>query len=331
MVAAGRAQVAQRAERVEAGVERTGQALAEGVEPQRGGPGDDADRVHRPDRVPVADALDVVPHAVAVDLVRAGRLRDLEHPPVDVRGHPGEHLLRRGAEPLGPLAPHQLVVAADPAGGDDHRLGRERELARRLARRRLAALDGLGSSSAPATPRDRAVGGDELVDAVAEAQLDEPARDGLAHAALERRHDAGARAPGDVEARDRVAMAVGEVAAALRPAGVGQPAHPLGVQPGALLARAERDVGLRPAARPLVLGPVEARRAEPVLQREVVGVLHAHAALLGAVDEHQPAERPERLAAEATPPAPGRAGSRAGRRRPAPPSPPGPRARRRRR
>ena len=62
---------------------------------------------------------------------------------------------------------------------------------------------------------------------------------------------------------------------------------------------AEADVGLRPAARPLVLGAVEARRAEPVLQRELVGVLHAHPALLGAVDEHQPAERPERLAAEA--------------------------------
>src|SRR5215218_8772084 len=52
---------------------------------------------------------------------------------------------------------------------------------------------------------------------------------------------------------------------------VGQPAHALGVQPRALLAGAERDVGLRPAARPRVLGTVEAGRPEPVLQRELVG------------------------------------------------------------
>ena len=61
---------------------------------------------------------------------------------------------------------------------------------------------------------------------------------------------------------------------------------------------AEADVGLGPAARPLVLGTVEAGRAEPVLQRQLVGVLDPHAPLLGAVDEHQPAERPERLAAQ---------------------------------
>src|SRR5215208_6256002 len=87
-------------------------------------------------------------------------------------------------------------------------------------------------------------------------------------------------------------------ATALGPARVGQPAHALRVQPRALLARAEADVGLRPAPRPLVLRAVEAGRAEPVLERQLVGVLHAHAPLLGAVDEHQPAERPERLAAE---------------------------------
>ncbi len=48
----------------------------------------------------------------------------------------------------------------------------------------------------------------------------------------------------------------------------------------------------------MVLGPVELRAAEPVLQGEVVGVLDAHPALLGAVDEEQSAERPEGLTAE---------------------------------
>jgi hypothetical protein len=43
---------------------------------------------------------------------------------------------------------------------------------------------------------------------------------------------------------------------------------------------------------------VEPRRSQPVLQRELIGVLDPQPALLGAVDEEQPAERPERLAAE---------------------------------
>ena len=70
------------------------------------------------------------------------------------------------------------------------------------------------------------------------------------------------------------------------------------VQPGALLAGREVDVGLRPAARPLVLGPVEARRAQPVLPRELARVADAHPPLLGAVDEEEPAERPEGLTTE---------------------------------
>ena len=57
-------------------------------------------------------------------------------------------------------------------------------------------------------------------------------------------------------------------------------------------------VGLGPLRRPLVLGAVEGRGAEPVLPGEVEGVLDPGAALLGRVDEHQPAERPEGLSAE---------------------------------
>src|SRR4051812_43154820 len=54
-----------------------------------------------------------------------------------------------------------------------------------------------------------------------------------------------------------------------------------------------------PRARPVVLLAVELRAAEPVLQRELTRVADAHAPLLGAVDEEQPAEGPERLATEA--------------------------------
>src|SRR4051812_48069672 len=70
------------------------------------------------------------------------------------------------------------------------------------------------------------------------------------------------------------------------------------MQPGPLLAAGEVDVGLGPAPRPLVLRPVERRRAHPVLQRQLRRVAHAGAPLLGGVDEEQAAERPPGLAAQ---------------------------------
>ena len=120
----------------------------------------------------------------------------------------------------------------------------------------------------------------------------------FARAALERRDGAGAGAPDDVEARDRVAGASGEAAAALRPPDDGEEAHALRMQPRALLASGPVHVGLGPGARPAVLVAVEAGRALPVLPREVARVPDAHAALLGRVHEEQAAERPPRLPAE---------------------------------
>ena len=88
------------------------------------------------------------------------------------------------------------------------------------------------------------------------------------------------------------------VAAALGPADEREGLQSALAQPAALLACGEVDVGVRPLPRPVVLGPVEARGAEPVLQRQLVAVADAQPALFGAVDEEQPAERPERLTAE---------------------------------
>jgi hypothetical protein len=48
----------------------------------------------------------------------------------------------------------------------------------------------------------------------------------------------------------------------------------------------------------VVLRTVELRAPHPVLQRQLARVLDAHPPLLGAVDEEQPAEAPERLPAE---------------------------------
>ena len=146
---------------------------------------------------------------------------------------------------------------------------------------------------------DGAVSDAQLVDAVAEAQLDEPARGGRADAAHERLDHAGPGAPGDVEARHRVAVADRSVAAALGPADVRQQLHALLAQPRPLLAGGEVDVRLRPAPRPEVL----VGRSKPAVpsqscQASSCESLDAHPPLLGAVDEEQPAERPERLAAE---------------------------------
>ena len=104
--------------------------------------------------------------------------------------------------------------------------------------------------------------------------------------------------PGDVEPRHRVAVSACVVAAALGPADEGEGLQPALAQPAALLPRGEVDVGVRPLPRPVVLGPVEAGGAEPVLQRQLVAVADAQPALFGAVDEEQPAERPERLTTE---------------------------------
>ncbi len=127
-----RTQVAQGAQGVVPGQAGLGQPAAERVEPHGGRSGQDADAVAGPDRVPVAHALGVVPHAVPVDQAGAGLGADAEHPSVDVGGNAGDHLGGRGAQALGPVAADGVVVGADAAGGDDHGLGGEFELPGRL-------------------------------------------------------------------------------------------------------------------------------------------------------------------------------------------------------
>jgi hypothetical protein len=90
-------------------------------------------------------------------------------------------------------------------------------------------------------------------------------------------------------------MAACVVAAALGPPDDGEGLQPAFAQPAALLPRGEVDVGVCPLPRPVVLGPVESRGAEPVLQRQFVAVADAQPPLLRAVDEEQATEGPERL------------------------------------
>ena len=253
----------------------------------------------RPDRRPVLDALDIVPHPVAVDQPRAGGLGDPDHPAVDMFGHAGDHVFWRLAETFRPVLPHQIVIAADAAGGDDHGLRAQAEIAGDFSRRTLAALDAVRLEDRAADAVDGAVGDAERIDAVAEFEGQAAAGLRLARPPLERLDDAGAGAPGDMEPRHRIAVAHRVIAAALGPADHRENPVAHRPQPVALFAGRERHIGFRPAPRPEVLVAVEARRTHPVLQREVKTVLDAEPALFGAVDQEQSAERPESLAAEA--------------------------------
>ena len=191
------------------------------------------------------------------------------------------------------------MVGADAAGGDEHRLRVERELAddRRASSARPARAP-LGSSTDPRTP----VTAPPEITSSSTWWRKRSSTSPRAAASRTRRSNGsttpGPGAPGEVEARHRVAVADRQVAAALGPADVGHELHAHPGQPRALLAGGEVDVRLGPAPRPLVLVAVEARGAQPVLPGELVRVLDAQPALLGAVDEHQPAEGPERLAAQ---------------------------------
>ena len=262
-----------------------------------------------PHRVPVVDALDVGPHPVLVDHRRAGVLGDALHPSVDMGGHAGDEVLGRGADAVGgPVAPHQLVVVADAAGGDDDRRCAEVELARGVAGGLHAARGVVVGEHGAAHAHDRAVLDDQLVDLVAEREAYEPLRLGTLDGLGEDPHDLGAGAPRQVEARDRVAVPGRAAVAALGPADEGQRLEAEVVEVGALLPVGEVDVRPRPLLRPEVLAAagavgavaeaVELGRALPVLPGQLGGVLDAHPTLLGTVHEQQPAQGPPGLAAE---------------------------------
>ena len=116
----------------------------------------------------------------------------------------------------------------------------------------------------------------------------------------ERRDDSGPGSPRDVEARDRVAVAGGGEIAAFGPADAGQELDALIAEVTALVAGGELDIGSRPSGGPqiLIIEPVEARAALPVVPGQFQRVGDPHPALFGAVHQEDPAERPEGLAAQ---------------------------------
>ncbi len=310
VVVAGGEDLLHRADRVRAGHARHAlEPLAGGVEPHRRRAREDPDGVVGPDRVPVVDALDVGPHPVLVDHRRAGVLGDALHPAVDVRGDAADHVVRGRADPLGgPVAAHQLVVVPDAAGGHHDRRRAQLEVTGGVAGGPHATGGVVVGQHGAAHADDRSVLDDQVVDLVAEGEPHQPGGLGALHRLGEDPHHLRPGAPGEVEAGDRVAVAQCAAVAALGPPDEGQRAQAEGAEVVALLAVREVDVRLRPLLRPEVLAAtgavgavaeaVELRRALPVLPRELGGVGDAHPALLGAVDEQQPAERPPRLPAE---------------------------------
>ena len=211
----------------------------------------------------------------------------------------GQHPRRGLAHAGRPAAPDQVVVGADAARGHDDRLGAQRE----VGRPRPASWRHRGprrSARAPRRRRRRRRPSVTLspVTRCRKRSSTRPRSASLAHPAYERLEDSRPGAPGHVEARHRVAVPAGEVAAALGPLHQREEPEALRVQPGSLLTRREVDVRLGPLPGPEVLVAVEAGRAHPVLQGQLVRVAHPQPSLLRAVDEEQAAEGPERLAAQ---------------------------------
>src|ERR1022692_723486 len=198
-------------------------------------------------------------------------------------------IIRSGAgpKPVRPVLPDQIMVAADPAGGDNHRRRVQLELAG-LGTGTTGAAGGLtGREAPPAPPVDDPAGDGELVYAVPEPEAGQAGRRRVPYLPLERRHQPGSGAPGDVEPGHRVAVPVGEVAAPLGPAHQREPPHAHRVQPGPFLPGGEFNVGLRPLVRPVVLAgrivdaAVEKSAAQPVLPGQLTRVLDSHPALCG--------------------------------------------------
>ncbi|SSC71928.1 unnamed protein product [Ciceribacter sp. T2.26MG-112.2] len=211
--------------------------VAVGVTPEGRRAGQDADTVVRPDRIEVPEAFGVVPHPVAVDDVGAGRPRNGQHPPVDILRHARDHRSWRGAEPLDrPVLANQIVIAADPSGGDDDRAGRNLEVSDHRARCRCSPRRGIDRQYTAARPCDCAVAPRELVDLMAEPEH-QPSRPlGLARPADEGLQHGRAGPPGDMETGNRIAVAVRLGATSFRPADNGKKAYALPVQPVALFA-----------------------------------------------------------------------------------------------
>ncbi|MBP1885314.1 hypothetical protein J2Z50_003604 [Ensifer mexicanus] len=190
------------------------------------------------------------------------------------------------------------MIAADAAGAHDDRSGRDLKVTDDVAGAALSPRHRVRLEYRPARASHHTIGRHQFVHPVAKAKPQQAAAFRLPGESDKGFENGGTGAPGHVEARNRIAMAVGEPASAFGPADHREPAKPKRMQPGALLAGGEVEIGIGPEPRPMVFGPIESRRTHPVLPREIAMVANSHAPLLGTVDEEQSSKRPESLATE---------------------------------
>src|SRR6185503_1714523 len=251
-----------------------------------------------PDRIPIANAFDVVPHPVAIDDACSRRLTRAEHPTVDVIRNAGQHPFWWRTESCRPVGAHEIVISADSARGHDHGLRVYREFSGRATQAGESARHVARLEHVPAhTGRDSALDHD-LGHAAPELKRDQAATFRVAHTLDEGLEHSGAGSPNDMKAGNGVPVLQRRVAAAFRPAHDRKESDPQRAEPGTLFTGGPGHVRLRPATRPVVFGPVEAGGSEPVLHRELVRIANAETPLLRRVYEKQSAERPEGLTAK---------------------------------
>ena len=82
--------------------------------------------------------------------------------------HAGDHIRQAPFQPLRPVLSDQVVIAADAAGGDDHGLRAQREIAVTLRELLLPRSTGSGARIEPVTPSTVPPVSSERIDAVAE-------------------------------------------------------------------------------------------------------------------------------------------------------------------
>src|ERR1041385_5087837 len=90
-----------------------------------------------------------------------------------MRRHAGDHFLRSLSKPLRPVLPDQVVIAADAAGGDDHRLRAKLEIAGDHTRAAFASRGAGRFENRTCDAVDGAAVKGQGVDAVAKAEAEQ--------------------------------------------------------------------------------------------------------------------------------------------------------------
>ena len=172
------------------------------VEPHRARAGQDADRMARPDRVPVRHPFDVMPHPVAVDDRPTSGLGDADHPAVDMCRHAGDEGLPGRLRVALASWRARVVVPADATGGNDDGLRTEFELADDVAVGGDSAGRVVGSQHRAAHTGHRAMVDDEVVHPMAGQVGDAVPPAMCSRARVAKGLTTPCPSPRDVEARD---------------------------------------------------------------------------------------------------------------------------------